>query len=132
MSPWLRSGVFLLILTAILATVYLWVCPAPSPLTAAEARAAIRKRLVSVVIDVRTDAEWATGHFPDAHHVPLQQIPNHLPQVVSDRSTPILFYCHTGRRAAAAARVAQELGYTHTYFLAHGDYRDIDENHHPH
>lgn len=114
-------------ITIILAVVYRWSFPPPEALTPAEARSAIKHHDVAVLVDVRTDEEWAQGHANHPHtvHIPLAQLPEHLPKAVPDRATPILFYCRTGRRAVQAAQTAQELGYSTVYYLRDGDYTDL-------
>jgi rhodanese-related sulfurtransferase len=129
LSPWAWSGIFLLSLTAVLAIWFLWEQRAPTPLTGPAARAAIKSGSVSVVVDVRGDAEWADGHYPNARHIPLQSLIQELPRAVADRSIGVMFYCRTGRRAAAAARLAQELGYRDTYYLTDADWKALMPRH---
>lgn len=129
-SPWLLSGVILVGITAVLAATYLFLNQPPRALPPAAARAALREHTLDVVVDVRTDAEWAAGHYPNAIHIPLQQLTRKLPHNVPDRETRILFYCRTGHRAALAARIAADLGYGHTYFLAGDNYTALE--HRPH
>lgn len=130
LSPWLWSGIFLLSLTAVLAAWFLWNQRPPIRLNGAAARAAIKNGDVSVIIDVRTDAEWTAGHYPHARHIPIQSIIQELPRTVADRGASILFYCRTGRRAAVAARTAQELGYTNTYYLSDADWQALIPSYH--
>lgn len=129
LSPWAWSGIFLLSLTAILAIWFLWEQREPTALTGPAARAAIKSGSVSVVVDVRSDAEWADGHYPNARHIPLQSIIKEIPRMVEDHSIGILFYCRTGRRAGAAARLAQELGYRNTYYLTDADWKALMPRH---
>ena len=75
------------------------------------------------IVDVRTDAEWATGHYPGAHHIP--QI-TRLPHIIPDRDTTLLIYCRTGRRAKTAAQAAAGLGYRSVYYLVDGSYEDLN------
>lgn len=125
LSPWAWSGIFLVALTAILAALFLWLRRAPTPMDATNARAAIYDKVIHAVVDVRDDAEWAAGHLSNAIHIPTRILPSALPHQIPDRGTAILFYCRTGRRAAAAARVAQALGYSNVYYLADSDYTGL-------
>ena len=129
LSPWAWSGIFLLTLTAVLAIWFIWDQRPPTDLTGRAARAAIKSSQVSVVIDVRTDAEWTAGHYPNARHIPIQELTQALPYQVQDHSIGILFYCRTGHRAAAAARIAQQLGYTNVYYLVDADWRALMPRH---
>jgi rhodanese-related sulfurtransferase len=118
--------VILIGVVVVLSVPFLWMQRAPRPLTPAEARAGIKHRTIHSVIDVRSEAEWAEGHYENALHIPLQSLPSTLPRKIEDRSIGILFYCRTGRRAAEAARVAQELGYHDVWYLDEGSYMDLD------
>ncbi len=129
LSPWAWSGIFLLALTAVLSAWFLWEQRDPTALTGAAARAAIKSGTVSVVVDVRTDTEWSGGHYSNARHIPIQSIVQQLPHEVEDRNIGILFYCRTGHRAAAAAKVAQELGYQNTYYLTNADWKVLMPRH---
>lgn len=59
-----------------------------------------------MLLDVRTDEEWAEGHIEGAVHIPMDQVPERLHEV-ADR---VLCVCHLGGRSA---RVTQ-------YLNAHG------------
>ena len=127
-SPWAVSGIFLLTLTALLSIVYFFRQPRSIAVRPREARELIRA--AATVIDVRTDDEWAAGHYPTAYHIPLTNFQAALPKHITDRSTTLLIYCRTGRRAAQAARTANSLGYTTVYYLVDGSYEDLEEHLH--
>ncbi len=115
----------LIIITAVLAIAYRFAFPPAIAMTPAEARSAIKHHDIAAIVDVRTSEEWATGHARNAIHIPINQIAAALPHNIQSRGAPILFYCRTGRRAADAAQIAQELGYRHVYYLRDGDYTDL-------
>lgn len=130
-TPWILSGVILLGITAVLAAAFMWTQgQGPRALTPPEARAELHNKQIHAVIDVRTPAEFAAGHWHNAHSIPLDAgFVRSLPATVHDRSIAILFYCQTGRRAGRAARIAQELGYTNIAYLVDGTYADIEPRH---
>ena len=128
LNPWQWSGIFLLALTAALSIAFLFTQHRAIPLSGHEARAGLKHKTIHTVIDVRDSREWNQGHYPDAHHVPLKEIPRQLPHIVHDRSIAILFYCKSGRRAEEAAKTALDLGYTHVYYLV-GDYTELTPRH---
>lgn len=66
-----------------------------------------------VVIDVRTDEEWAAEHVAGAAHLPLDQVRERIGTLVPDRQTAIGVYCAHGGRAGRAAEILQAMGYTH-------------------
>jgi phage shock protein E len=64
-----------------------------------------------IYIDVRTPAEWASGHLPGAIHLPLDRI-DEVAQVVEDKSAEVVLYCASGGRSGRAAKRLGALGYT--------------------
>jgi rhodanese-related sulfurtransferase len=81
------------------------------------AKAALAKGEFDHVVDVRTDAEWAMGHFPLAIHIPVKQLEQDIVTRIPDRTSKILFYCNTTTRARMAAETAQKLGYANVRYL---------------
>lgn len=70
----------------------------------------------TVLLDVREEEEYLTGHAVDALLLPLDQIDaQSASEVIPDRNTPVVVYCRTGRRSAQAAEKLEELGYTEVY-----------------
>ncbi|KAB0666063.1 rhodanese-like domain-containing protein [Oryzomonas japonica] len=65
----------------------------------------------SMVIDVRTEAEWNTGHVEGARLIPLERIGKDIGTVTGDKRTRIYLYCRTGRRTALAFDVLKKAGY---------------------
>lgn len=65
-----------------------------------------------IILDVRTEEEYATGHIPGAVLLPDYEIETRAEEVLPDKDQLILVYCRSGRRSKAAAEVLIELGYT--------------------
>jgi phage shock protein E len=64
-----------------------------------------------IIIDVRTEAEWATGHVEGAVLIPYERIGEGIIQVTADRKSKIYLYCRSGRRSAIAADTLKKAGY---------------------
>lgn len=124
MNQWSLLFAAALLLAFGLAVAFAILRPAPTPLDIAAARAGLKSRQIQVAVDVRTPAEWTSGHYAKALHIPVGQIFKQLPAAVPDRTTAILFYCRSGRRAYTSAAAAQELGYSRVYYLS--DSTDVD------
>ena len=62
----------------------------------------------AVLLDVRTDAEFRSGHAPAAHHLPVEQLAARLAEVPAGR--PVLAICRSGRRSATATRLLRRHG----------------------
>ncbi len=123
------AGLFLVGLTATLAIWFLWENPKIRALSDYEARAELRSGAIDTVVDVRNQDEWTAGHYPHAIHIPLDDLLKELPLHITDRSKSILFICRTGRRAATAAAIAQDMGYTHIQYLIDADYTGLEPKH---
>lgn len=65
------------------------------------------------LLDVRTEAEWRTGHIPTARHLYLPHLRHRLAEL--RRDAPIATYCSTGFRASIAASFLQQNGFTAVY-----------------
>jgi phage shock protein E len=64
-----------------------------------------------VLVDVRTFAEYVTGHIPTAQNIPFDSIAKRVP--TPDTSALIIVYCQSGGRAAIAKKTLDALGYRH-------------------
>lgn len=71
-----------------------------------------------VLIDVRDEEEYITGHAAGALLLPVDEISAATAAAaVPDKTTAILTYCRTGRRSFDAAKKLEALGYTAVYNL---------------
>jgi phage shock protein E len=69
------------------------------------------------VVDVRTDAEWALGHYPSAIHLPASRIREDANKILQ-KGEIIIIYCNTGTRARLAALQLEEMGFKKVYYIA--------------
>lgn len=96
----------------------------PLAVTPTVAKSQLQYQQYDAVVDVRTDNEWALGHYPLAIHIPVQDISTELPMRVPDKQARILFYCNTAIRARRAAEQAQRMGYHNVKYLV-GSYNNL-------
>jgi phage shock protein E len=75
-----------------------------------------------LVIDVRTEAEWNSGHVEGAILIPYDVIGEKIGAVAKDTSKRIYVYCKTGRRSQIAKEALEKLGYKDVVNL--GSYED--------
>ena len=61
------------------------------------------------VIDVRTEAEWGTGHLEGALHIEWQDILNISSDIQKDEE--IFLYCRSGNRSGKATKILIDAGY---------------------
>lgn len=60
------------------------------------------------LVDVRSAAEFRSGHLPGAYNIPLEELEGRIGDL--DRSRPLLLVCQSGQRAELAARRLAQLG----------------------
>lgn len=63
----------------------------------------------TVVVDVRRDDEWVTGHVTGAIHINVDDLPGQMDQVPQDKK--VLFICAAGVRSGLACELAASMGY---------------------
>ena len=72
-------------------------------------------------LDVRQRGEWQNAHLPGAYNLPLHELRMHAHRL--DPGGHYVCYCNSGRRAAAAAHILTQLGFTANALDGH--YRHI-------
>ena len=65
-----------------------------------------------IIIDARTDEEFAEGHIENAILIPEYEIANRAEKELPDKEQLILVYCRSGRRSKIASEELVKLGYT--------------------
>ena len=65
-----------------------------------------------MIIDVRTQGEWDSGHLQSAVHLPLDSLPRDIETLAPDKRQRILLYCRSGNRSGQAAKIMLDLGYS--------------------
>lgn len=65
------------------------------------------------LIDVRSKAEFQTGHIKDAINIPLQTIQSSLSKIKKDKS--VITCCASGMRSASAKSILKSNGFTNVY-----------------
>lgn len=74
----------------------------------------------AVVVDVREDKEWATGHIPNAKHIPLGQLSSRFKELEKFKGKPVVVGCRSGHRSASACAVLKKNGFNEVYNLKGG------------
>lgn len=71
-----------------------------------------------LILDVREEAEYITGHAEGAVLFPLDTISaGTAAEVIPSKDIPLFVYCRSGRRSQQAAKKLTELGYLNVYDL---------------
>jgi len=68
-----------------------------------------------IIIDVRTRAEFESGHIQGAINIPNEDIGTEPLQELVGFDTTLLIYCRSGARSAQAANKLLRIGYSDVY-----------------
>ena len=79
----------------------------------------------SVLIDVRTEQEFAEGALSGATRIETEDLAERIAAVAPDKDASVVLYCRSGRRASAAQNLLQELGYTQVFNA--GGYQELKD-----
>ncbi|WFE89781.1 rhodanese-like domain-containing protein [Roseibium porphyridii] len=119
-------------------------------LSAQEAFQQLSEQQDAVLVDVRTQAEWAFVGIPDLRPIGKEPVlaewqsfpssgpnpdfastvSNQLVKKGLDQSAPIYFLCRSGARSQAAAIALTQAGYTHCYNISDGFEGPLDADRH--
>ncbi|MCW8933200.1 MAG: rhodanese-like domain-containing protein [Gammaproteobacteria bacterium] len=73
-----------------------------------------------VVLDVRENNEYKTGHIRDSIHIPMSSLSKRLTELEKHKNKQILAYCRSGSRSNSACRTLNKQGFEHVSNLAGG------------
>ncbi len=65
-----------------------------------------------LVLDVRTENEFAAGHIPNAVNIPHLELQARIGELAGHENDTIVLHCRSGRRAIAAGEVLRRSGFT--------------------
>jgi phage shock protein E len=68
-----------------------------------------------MLIDVRSQGEFISGHIDGAFNLPLDRFNHDIRRVVPHKDTPVILYCRSGARSGHALSVMRQLGYTQVF-----------------
>lgn len=68
------------------------------------------------LVDVRSAAEFSSGHIPGAVNVPVGELGAKLKQLGA-KDKPVIVYCASGTRSAMARSVLKGMGFTQVFNL---------------
>ncbi len=74
----------------------------------------------TIVLDVRTPAEFSAGHLPAAKNVDFEGTDFPTRIAALDKNATYALYCHSGNRSGKAMEQMAAAGFTHVYDLAGG------------
>ena len=74
-----------------------------------------------IVLDVREKEDIANQRvLENSIHVPINELPKRIREIIPNREQPILVYCATGSRSIFACQILADMGYQVVYNLQGG------------
>ena len=81
-------------------------------ISAKEAKKIMETEEKYIIVDARTESEFAEGHIEGAILIPEYEIAVRAKEELPDKDALILVYCRSGRRSKIASEELVKLGYT--------------------
>lgn len=73
-----------------------------------------------LILDVRDESEFASGHITAAKHIPLADLESRLKEIQKYKDKPVILNCQAGMRSAKACAVLHKLEFTQLHNLQGG------------
>lgn len=70
-----------------------------------------------LLIDVRSPAEYKSGHLPKAINLPFNELDTYVPRLAANKDEILLLHCKTGLRSELAAQRLKRQGYAKAFNL---------------
>jgi hydroxyacylglutathione hydrolase len=85
----------------------------------------VQRNDAPLIVDVRSDAEWRTGHIPGAMHIEAGRI-TETAAAQLPRDRPVVLHCGAANRATVGLSLLERLGYRDLMMLdtGFGNWRD--------
>lgn len=99
----------------LLALLLLTACASPS-ITGESAHALVSTR-GALLLDVRTPAEFASGHLEGATNISVQDLEAQLATLPARKDQDIIVYCRSGARSARASTMLKNAGFSKVHDL---------------
>lgn len=77
-----------------------------------EAKKLMDSEADEIILDVRTEEEYSSGHIVGAVCIPNETIDNSVTEQLPDKEQLILVYCRSGNRSKQASEKLAGMGYT--------------------
>ncbi len=74
----------------------------------------------AIVVDVREDKEFATGHIINSLHIPMSKVQERLTELEKHKSSPIIVSCRSGARSNSICGLLRKNGFENVSNLKGG------------
>ncbi|MFA9274225.1 MAG: rhodanese-like domain-containing protein [Candidatus Aquirickettsiella gammari] len=74
----------------------------------------------TLVLDVRSAEEYATGHLPNSKNIPLKELASRIKEIEKSKSHVVVTVCASGVRSSSAIAVLNKAGFEQVFSLDGG------------
>ena len=93
-------------------------------------RRKLRGWIPVIILDVREQDEYDSGHIPGAVLLPVGNIDEDTAaEVIPEKDSAVLVYCRSGNRSKTASSALAELGYTNIYEFGGSTHGPMRQSH---
>lgn len=95
-------------------------------INANELKILIKENKNYIIIDVRTNGEYKSGHIDKAKNIPVNELKNKIKSIDKFKDKISIIYCASGARSKTAANILYKEGFENIYNLKGGIYSYIN------
>lgn len=74
----------------------------------------------TLVLDVRSEEEFATGHLPSAKNIPLKELESRIKEIEKSKANVVITVCASGVRSSSAVSILNKAGFEKAFSLDGG------------
>jgi rhodanese-related sulfurtransferase len=74
----------------------------------------------SLILDVRENKEFESGHIADSVHIPMSEVKNRLSELDKFKDSQVIVSCRSGQRSARTCSLLKKNGFTNISNLKGG------------
>ena len=74
----------------------------------------------ALLLDVREDSEYESGHIPNSKHIPAGRVGDRLKELEKYKGKPVVVLCRSGNRSTAACGLLKKQGFADVRSLRGG------------
>lgn len=74
----------------------------------------------ALILDVREDKEFATGHIINSLHIPMSKVQDRLTELNKHKSSPVIVSCRSGSRSNSTCALLRKNGFENVANLKGG------------
>nr|WP_315468550.1 rhodanese-like domain-containing protein [uncultured Undibacterium sp.] len=74
----------------------------------------------TLVLDVRSAEEFATGRLPNSKNIPLKELESRIKEIEKSKANVVITVCASGVRSSSAVSILNKAGFEKTFSLDGG------------